>query len=329
MIETMKNLAATIAQINAFMATSDQVMRELEDLEGEYDFSRYMYAVEMTAQLRVNIIKWKNLRNAANTLLAHPSIIRVRGSANYRRRFLDLSNWGEALTKTAVERAEIFRQALRQRMLLESKQEQAKRYQNYVDELKRGVLSQVSMRAHMAQQTYDVRLDLNEALITFCRAFFYENLGTCRNHYKPQFGGDLSSLLLRINAARRDALFLPDAPSTVRREVIIKDIDKDPNCTDSQECPINYLKKNRQIIWNLPLNHNSISDLFKYRVAEIKLNFVGAKKTTENSKLKVQIESSGDFKGRGKDVTYNFITRALRLTYEYDLDTCEYYHLLH
>ncbi|CAD5124777.1 DgyrCDS13040 [Dimorphilus gyrociliatus] len=323
MIETMKNLAASMAQINAFMETIDIAMRELEDLEGEYDFSRYMHSIEMTAQLRVNIIKWKNLRNSANTLLTSPSIVNVRGSANYRRRFLDLSNWGEALTKTAVERAEMVRQALRKRMLLESKQEQAKRYEKYVEDLKKGILSNIAVRAFMAQQTYDIRLDLNEALITFCRAFFYENLGNCRAHYRPQFGGSLSDLLLRINAARRDALFLPDAPSTVRREIVIKDTDNDPDCTDSEACPLNYLKKNRQIIWTLPTNHQAISDLFKYRVAEIRLNFVGAKKTGQNSKLKVQIESSGDFKGRSKDASYNFITRALRLTYEYDLDTSE------
>ena len=45
----------------------------------------------------------------------------------------------------------------------------------------------------------------------------------------------------------------------------------------------------------------------------------GAKTTTANRFLKLQIESSGDFKGRANKVTHNFLSRALALAYEYDV----------
>ncbi len=56
----------------------------------------------------------------------------------------------------------------------------------------------------MTEQSYDVRIDLNDVLIQFCRAHFYEKLQECKDSYKPSFGGTLSDLLIRINNAKRD-----------------------------------------------------------------------------------------------------------------------------
>lgn len=319
----MKNLAQSMADIDNFVKSSNRMIRELENLNGG-NSQRHIQSIEIVVKLRVNIIKWSTLRNAANSILTNPSIEKISGTSGYRRRFLDLSNWGEALTKSAVERADLFRQTYRLRMFFESKQEQSKRYASYLNNLKKGLISQNEMRARMIQQTYDIRIDLNEALVTFCEAYFYENLSPCSSNYRPQFGGSLSDLLLRINAAKGDALFISAAPSTVMRTVIIKNIFRDPFCLDSHICPISYLKRYRQILWNLPLYYKPLIDLYKYRVTEIQLDFVGVKTKSENALLKVLIESSGDFKGRDRNTAYNFLTRPLRLTYEYNINTCKY-----
>ena len=88
-----------------------------------------------------------------------------------------------------------------------------------------------------------------------------------------------------------------------------------------QLCPINYLRKNRVLYYELPDDHPDLLDLDGFKVAEIVLDFIGAKTTTDNYNLKVGIESSGKFKGRKKDKVYNFLTRPLSLVFEYNLVT--------
>lgn len=57
------------------------------------------------------------------------------------------------------------------------------------------------------------------------------------------------------------------------------------------------------------------------QVARINLTFTGAKATGANKYLKVGIESSGDFQGRSNGKVYNFMTRALTLTHEYNIES--------
>lgn len=322
--DTMLNLAQTVSDIENFIKSSNEM---LIDLQAPYKDSLrgHFQSIEAVVQLRVNIIKWENLKNAVNGILSKPPFATLGGVLAYKKTFLDLTNWGKALTKSAIERADLFRHTYQLKMLLESKKEQSIRYHKYLKKIEDGTAKQIEMRTLMIQQTFDIRIDLNEALVTFCEAYFYENQSPCNPNYRPQFGGSLTELLLRINAARRDAMFISTHFSFVSREVVIKNTkNNDTECTDSLICPINYLKKNQQIIWNLPLNHENLLDLYKYRVAEISLKFIGAKtKNNHNTKLKTIIESSGDFKGRGFNRTFNFVTRPLRLSYEYDINNCK------
>ncbi len=63
------------------------------------------------------------------------------------------------------------------------------------------------------------------------------------------------------------ALFvtLGSPPSTVSRFITISDTDTDPHCRDSTVCPINYLRKERVLILNIPTDHHELQDLDKYR----------------------------------------------------------------
>lgn len=46
------------------------------------------------------------------------------------------------------------------------------------------------------------------------QAYFYEKLEECHDGYKPSFGGSMTELLLKINAAQRDDLLVESPPST-------------------------------------------------------------------------------------------------------------------
>lgn len=84
-------------------------------------------------------------------------------------------------------------------------------------------------------------------------------------------------------------------------------------------CPINYLKQKRVLVVTLDTQHPDFADLDKYRVAEVVLDFVGAKATSDNTHLKLAVQSAGQFSCKYDGSVYNFLTKPINLAYEYDL----------
>ena len=62
------------------------------------------------------------------------------------------------------------------------------------------------LKVAMNDVTFDVRLQLNDVLVQFCEAYFFERLQQCPPEATPNFSGSLSDLLRRIAAARRSAV---------------------------------------------------------------------------------------------------------------------------
>ena len=116
-----------------------------------------------------------------------------------------------------------------------------------------------------------VREDLNDALLMFCQAYFFERLQECRSTYRPSYGGSLSDLLLKINQAKRDSLLVGSVPSTTSREVIISDTDTDPACQDYAVCPVNCLRTKGQFTYDITTDSKDFSDLNQYRVSSLEL----------------------------------------------------------
>ncbi len=75
-----------------------------------------------------------------------------------------------------------------------------------IEDLKGDISLKEATLAAMYEQTYDVRIDLNEALLQFCQAYFYENHRECSEEATPAFGGSLGDLLQKIQAARNDSM---------------------------------------------------------------------------------------------------------------------------
>jgi hypothetical protein len=276
----------------------------------------------MTAALAEMAVRWENLKFYSNLILADPDVIHVPGAVGYSRSIMDLCNWGMSLTDSMVERAETMRHAMEKRKYFDSKLEQAKKITALIDSMKEDFSLREELLAAMHEETYDVRVDLNDALVQFCQAYFYETLEECGDAYKPSFGGDMTQLLMKINEASRASLLDDDIPSTLSRIIRITDTDTDLECNDATVCPINYFRKHRLLYFPLPTNHPELSDLHKYRVAEIQLEVTGAKSTTDNKWLQLRIESTGEFQGRAFGKEYNFLTKPLtNKAFEYNLET--------
>ena len=146
----------------------------------------------------------------------------------------------------------------------------------------------------------------------------------CQSDVKPSFGGSLSDLLIKINSALMDSMLSQRPPSTVRRQVLVRDItDPSDKCLDPVMCPIRTFRQRGSMQFTIDVNHPDFAGFSVYRVSEMRFEFLGADPnlTTGNSNIKILIESVGHFYGRNLDTIYEFVSTALSLTYEYDIVT--------
>jgi len=317
--DSLSSLSESVNVMELFSKHADIVLVNLADPNSKYDYTSFMSDIEMTSAMQVDIVRWKNLKNDVMAVMSNPEIKSSPKSTEYMRTVSDLCNSGEALTRSAVERAELLRNTIQKKYTLDNKLQQDARYNDYLAKLKSGVISRQVMTMYMAEQQYDVRLDLNNVLFSFCQAYFYENLEPCKDEYKPSFGGSLSELLNRINRARMDSLAIPRPPSTVVKMVRIQDTNTNSSCFDSLDCPIQSFQTNKYLDFKLLNSHPAFKYLDRYKVSEIELVFVGAKPDVDTDILKVRIESSGSFQVQDRDRVYDFITKPLSLAYEYSL----------
>ena len=95
---------------------------------------------------------------------------------------------------------------MEKRSLLDAKLQQQQRLLDLLEDLREDINLKYLTLAAMQDQTYDVRIALNEVLLQFCQAYYYENLYNCP--YMPEFGGSLLDLLLKINSAAEDTFLL-------------------------------------------------------------------------------------------------------------------------
>ncbi len=149
------------------------------------------------------------MRNVADVILKDGRVQAIDNSLEYGRALMDSANWGEAMSEAMNERAELNRNCIERRCRLDAKIQQKKRTLEVIEKLKVNFVGEKEAAlAAMHEQTYDVRIDLNEALLQFCQAYFYENHRECSENTKPEFGKDMVDLLLKILSARNDDLLV-------------------------------------------------------------------------------------------------------------------------
>ena len=63
----------------------------------------------------------------------------------------------------------MLREAMKKRMILDLKKEQKKRIDDHIQKYRNDLYSGELLINEIVEQSYDIRLDLNEALLTFCQ----------------------------------------------------------------------------------------------------------------------------------------------------------------
>jgi len=136
-----------------------------------FTLKSYLYAIiiAINQYLQDSIVHWQNIANHVTFILRHPTIQRDSQYTGYVRNALDMTNWGHTLTKTAIEHAELLRDAIQKRYTLSAKRQQLERNRKFVDDMKTGNNVRQQMTTAMVEQLQDVRIDINNLLFSFCQ----------------------------------------------------------------------------------------------------------------------------------------------------------------
>lgn len=322
---TMGEIARIVRIIDIMTLKAAESIHLIEDFTKDLDYEVIIEDIDTSIKLQENLVVWQQIQDQTKIVLSNKEAAKTPGCKEYIQSVLQVANWGTVITRSLVERSELMRQLITKRSILENRIIQKDQIDDLLDDLDRDANSRYKIIHEMQQQTYDIRIDLNNILHKFCQAYFYDNLVECKPTYKPSFGGSLSTLLLKISAARRDALLNGDSiPSTVMRSIRLVDNDTDPACLDVNVCPINFFRKNRALVFTIDTNHRQFSDMALYSVAEIKLEVNGAKATSRNKFLQMKIMSSGQFESKStKQEVFKFLSKPTALNYEYNIETGE------
>jgi hypothetical protein len=110
------------------------------------------------------------IANDVQIILRHELVEKTPGCSDSLTDALHTINWGAALSKSAIEHAELLRDAIQKKYVLDRKVLQFERYRKYILDLKAGNLAKQQMTTALVEQLQDVRIDLNNLLFTFCQA---------------------------------------------------------------------------------------------------------------------------------------------------------------
>lgn len=335
--QTMTKLADTVAVMDSMLAKTSKL--KSADMSNIYDNEdQVMLDIKTIVAMRINIVEWKALQAAADI---HMDDINLKSGPQFHADLAEYCTWGEALNEIMASTAETLRALLEARAILDLRLEQERRTTELLEKSLKTLEQQQMLLRVMEEQVLDVTVDLNEILIQFCLAYFYETLQPCKDNLRPSYQESMKELLLKINIAKRDGLYIADVTSSVSRSLILKDANDnvprpdafivtntyeadDENttliCEDQAVCPVTYFNNHKTLVISLNTNHPEFSDLHKYRVDEIFLTLLGLPIPNANEHMKVYLSTSGLFHDQ-HEMVYNFVTRPIQLAFEQELDS--------
>jgi len=320
---TMSEVGRVVRIIDVMTLKAAETINIIDDMSKDLDYRSFVDDIDATIKLQETIVAWQQIQDQTKIVLSNKEAVKTNGCKEYVQAVLQVANWGAVITRSTVEKAELMRQLLSKRSILKNRKIQEEQIDSLLEDMDNKISTKNQIIQELQQQSYDIRIDLNYLLHEFCQAYFYENLEECKPTYQPSFGGSLSNLLLKISAARRDALLSGNGlASTVVRSIKIVDTDTDPSCLDSKVCPINFFRKNRALMTTIKADDQQFADLAMYKVTEMKLEVNGATSSSENKFLQIKILSTGEFESKStKGDIYHFISKPTSLNYEYNIDT--------
>ena len=85
MIATMESLTSSINQMDDMRQISDELVKMLEDLGSSGSNQAYADDLELTVELHVNLVEWKNFRVYVEQVFSDDVLSTFKTAGEYRR----------------------------------------------------------------------------------------------------------------------------------------------------------------------------------------------------------------------------------------------------
>ena len=250
------NLSNLVKKINKFIFEMDRNIQVMEDEGSPYDGTKYVQNARQVAGLYTQVEEWRNLEVVSKQFFADDTYVGVSGITDYGAAIVEISNYGMAITKAMIDRAEMTQDAAAKRATLDIRINQNEKTKITLEALKKNVGSRFLLMGQTKEQAKEIETEVNHLLMSFCQAFWFYYEQKCPTKLQPVYGASLDDLLVRLSDAS-----IYEAKSkgnsqikTFAKTIIIEDKDLDENCTDVTMCPVNYLKKFRSFQYEVGLH---------------------------------------------------------------------------
>eukprot|EP00058_Branchiostoma_floridae_P005003 XP_002590491.1 hypothetical protein BRAFLDRAFT_124498 [Branchiostoma floridae] len=321
---TIQELSGLFDDLADFDALLDETMAAVEDLAlAEYE--NYILDVQHAADLHVSLVEWGNLKVAADVLLGHGNVQKIRGSGKYRRALSDTSQWGKAVSEQTIALAQMMVQYQSGQRWLKASERERDRIQAQIslDESRREISLETEAAAGMQafQACLLVKLGMNNILLDYCGSYFYFQFRQCGSSYRPSLSDDMLTLLQKINNANRDAQASLGSFTRVPQpfddiQIHLSDSINADDCQGIDSCPIDQLKETGSLSFTLDLSNPTFSGWDRVRIERVRAYIRGADNT--GSHLRVSISNSGEFLDRYQGTDYEFASLPVKRRFEYN-----------
>ncbi|XP_074640707.1 uncharacterized protein LOC141898610 [Tubulanus polymorphus] len=317
--KAVKDVTLLIYRIKKLFATSDLLMNSIGSTSISLDVD--LNTIQEAAELNVKVVQWQILRNMADNYLDTPKVQAINSYERYKKALIDVTLWGEALTKETITHARTWQAVLSRRQSFKLLQAyNAKLQKVYKESTKQKKITD-ELLLETRLQSYKYTQMAYDVLSLYCQSNFYFYFRQCSPDVRPSIGDTLTTTAVKINTAMTkefDRVALQCQSKPIKFHISLSDINPGDDCTEN-ECPVSHLKKSRQLFFNVDLGHREFTGYERIRVVEMRVFLDGV--NSSSNLVRVSLASPGHFEDRYRGKNYSFATTPRKTSFAYLLDT--------
>ena len=256
---TLAVLEDVVGSIKKLNEDTSNIQRSLAATTIPFENQDYIYQINHVAAMHKQVEAWRDFCTESKKILENDAVMEISSAGDYGLALLDVCNKGIAVTKAMIERAEMMRELVVKRKLLDTYKEQRGRSESALRNLQNDQNAKQAVVTAMREQVGELAQKLNDVIILFCQAYMFERLDECPDNIKPKFGGTLSELMDRIDDAKEHRLTTGLALSTAnfKKDVVDLDNDQGTSCRQAAvngafpDCPVTYFCQNKALAYEV------------------------------------------------------------------------------
>ncbi|XP_074657173.1 uncharacterized protein LOC141910337 [Tubulanus polymorphus] len=330
-VSGVSDLAITIRDILNMEAVIKDIIRvsssfttgvEGGSIEDIYD----KRTVKGTARLRVQIGKWKVMKTMIENRLDGMTIPAIATYINdVKAALAEMTVWGEALTKEAINIGVRVQSVTRMRQNLRLSQIYKAELQEEYEKSKAGNKVTKQLLNKVYRKSFYYRELVYDVIRSYCQSKFYNEFTDCSTDDIPLLRHDLHTVLIKIQSTTLFQLE-PDLRCSSKPLNVYLNLRDNGDCASGgsvteSECPITLLKRDRRVHFVIDIDEPAFADYERIRIVEVRIVVHGAQ--SNNGELGVLLSRAGEFSDRYRGQIYRFFGTGRAIGYKYMISTEE------